>query len=85
MNHVSQDGLTVLMTAISVDAFQLIVLLLDHGADVHLKNQKGVSSLEFACRCTKWNIVKLIQEYNQNGTFSSKIETCLLWSRFLNG
>jgi ankyrin repeat protein len=55
-------GWTVLMTAASIGNLEIVKLLVEHGADVNLKNVKGNTALILAAQNDNFNIVKYLVE-----------------------
>ena len=68
----SPNGTTPLMMAASYGSPEAVKLLIEAGADVHLRNQKGMSALDFARRAERRDAVELI-------------ETALRWSQQKQG
>ena len=57
----SPNGTTPLMMAASYGSPEAVKLLIESGADIHVRNQKGMTALDFARRAERPDSVELIE------------------------
>ena len=68
VNRADYNGWTVLHLAASNDQVEIFNYLLEHGADLYLKDQEGQTALHIAAQLNSLKICKLIVEiYNKGG------------------
>jgi ankyrin repeat protein len=66
INHQAKDGATPLLLAISIEKYDLAILLIKAGADVNLSDNEGLTPLHLACQEGNQELVNLLIEKNAN-------------------
>jgi len=73
MNTKSEYGHTALMVATLHDNYEIIKLLIDHGANINISSKSDETALDYAMRAKE----KLLSESNINPEILEKVDRCI--------
>ncbi len=72
INGMTMDGLTPLLSAIHHDLSDLVLFLIDRGADVHKVSKTGLSALQLALRKNNPKIMNALKNANAQAIYPTK-------------
>ena len=78
-NHRSIEGANALMYASFYGRIDIVILLLENGANVNLKDISGCTAMDKAVLTENWKILKLL--INSGGRYESLVPVDIDWDR----